>query len=76
MKGDFPMLSKEYIILFNAITDAINILTAAQQQAEEEFISQQAIQTNEKGDVEQMGTDTYKEIRTLGAGASQNAKKR
>jgi len=33
------MLSKEYIVLFNAITDAIRLLIAAQQQAEEIFIS-------------------------------------
>ena len=38
----FPMLSKEYTILFNAITDAINILVNAQQEAEEAFISHQA----------------------------------
>ena len=33
------MLSKEYTTLFNAITDAINILVAAQQNAEEIVIS-------------------------------------
>lgn len=33
------MLSKEYTTLFNAITDAIEILKTAQQQAEEIFIS-------------------------------------
>ena len=33
------MLSEEYIVLFNAITDAIRILAEAQKQAEEFVIS-------------------------------------
>ncbi len=35
------MLSKEYTTLFNAITDAIELLKAAQIAAEEIFISRQ-----------------------------------
>lgn len=33
------MLPKEYTVLFNAITDCIEILTAAQQAAEEIILS-------------------------------------
>ena len=37
------MLSKEYTTLFNAITDAIDLLVKAQQEAEEIFISKEAV---------------------------------
>ena len=36
------MIPKEYAVLFNAITDAIEILIRAQQQAEEIVISRQS----------------------------------
>ena len=41
LKGNTAMLSKEYTTLFNAITTAIDILKAAQIEAEELFISRQ-----------------------------------
>ena len=37
------MLTREYTTLFNAITDAIEILVTAQQEAEEIFISKEAV---------------------------------
>lgn len=37
------MLSKENTTLFNAITDAIDLLVKAQQEAEEIFISKGAV---------------------------------
>ena len=35
------MASKEYTLLFNAVLDAINLLVKAQQEAEEEIISEE-----------------------------------
>lgn len=35
------MASKEYTLLFNAVLDAINLLVKAQQEAEEEVISEE-----------------------------------
>ena len=43
MKGELPMLTKEYTTLFNAITDAIALLVAAQQEAEEIVISKEPV---------------------------------
>ena len=55
------MLSKEYTTLFNAITDAINLLVAAQQKAEEIIMSRPAPQIllleAEREESEQMQKD-------------------